>query len=115
MLNYPVKGARPTADSEWGENRLLARSLLIKSRLYRLFALAFALMGVVIFVYLYFQHVEGQLFQALRDPFTIAIILIPFLPAVVLSLMAQKLEQKFKALGKPAESPAKSSTEPKKK
>lgn len=57
-------------------------------------------MGVVIFLFLYFRHVEGQLFEALRDPMIIAIVLFPFLPAIVLSLMAQALERKFKKLGR---------------
>ena len=114
MINDPLEGARPTADSEWGGNRLLARSLLIKSRLYRFFALTFALMGVVVFMYLYLVHVEGQLFEALRDPFIIVIIVMPFLPAIVLSLMAQKLERKFKKLGKPEDTP-KTASVPKKK
>lgn len=101
----PLEGAKITAESQWGSNRYVARSLLIKSRLYRFFALSFALMGVVIFLFLYFKHVEGQLFEALRDPTIIAIVLFPFLPAIVLSLMAQGLERKFKKLGKGPETP----------
>lgn len=106
MLKNSPKGAQATADSEWGKNRLLARSLLIKSRLYRFFALVFALMGVVVFMFLYFRHVEGQLLEALRDPSIIAIVVIPFLPAVVLSLMAQRLERQFMKLGNPDETSA---------
>lgn len=102
MTQPPRQGALSPADSEWGQNRMLARSLLIKSRLYRFFALAFALMGVVVFITLFFRFVEGQFFTALRDPSIIAMITIPFLPAVVLSLMAQKTEQKFAKLGKSA-------------
>ena len=106
MQNNPPKGADVSADSVWGENRGLARSLLIKSRLYRFFALAFAVMGVVVFVTLYFKNIEGHLLEALRNPSIIAIILIPFLPAIVLSLMAQRAEQKFMKLLKPEETPA---------
>lgn len=102
MFDDPLKGAQSSADSEWGQNRLLARSLLIKSRIYRFFALAFALMGLVVFIMLFFRHIEGQLFAALRDPSIIAMITIPFLPAVVFSLMAQKTEQQFARLGKSA-------------
>lgn len=106
MQNNPPKGATVSADPVWGQNRELARSLLIKSRLYRFFALAFALIGVVVFLILYFKNVEGHLFEALMHPSIIAMILIPFLPAVVLSLMAQHLEQKFMKLAKPEETPA---------
>jgi len=107
------KKVEVNADSEWGENRQLARVLLIKSRLYRYFALAFALMGVVIFIFLYFRHIEGNLLQALQSPSIIAIILLPFLPAFVLSLLAQGLERKFAKLGKSAEEdPAKVAAPP---
>ena len=103
MLRGQPKKVEINADSEWGENRQLARALLIKSRLYRYFALAFALMGVVIFIFLYFRHIEGNLVQALQSPSIIAIIVVPFLPAFVLSLLAQNLERKFARLGKSAE------------
>ncbi len=111
MAKQPLKGADVPTDSVWGQNRELARSLLIKSRLYRFFALAFALMGVVVFLVLYFRNVDGQLFDALRSPSIIAMITIPFLPSVILSLMAQKLEQRFMKLAKPEDT----SSEPPKK
>ncbi len=103
MQNDPPKGASVPAESIWGQNRELARSLLIKSRLYRFFALAFALIGIVVFIILYFRNVEGQLFEALMHPSIVAMILIPFLPSIVLSLMAQRLEKKFMRLAKPEE------------
>ena len=103
MLKGRPKKVEINADSEWGENRQLARVLLIKSRLYRYFALAFALLGVVIFIFLYFRHIEGNLLQALQSPSIIPIIVLPFLPAFVLSLLAQRLERQFAKLGKSAE------------
>ena len=112
MWNDPLKGAQSNADSEWGQNLMLARSLLIKSRLYRFFALAFALIGVVVFIMLFFRHIDGQIFEALRDPSIIAFITIPFLPAVVLSLMAQKTEQAFAKLGKSTAAAAEATAKP---
>lgn len=66
---------------------------LVKARFYRLFAVLFAIGGLVMFLYLYLDRVEGRLFDALRDPFVVVIILVPFLPAVVLSWLAGKHER----------------------
>lgn len=98
MWKDPIKEAKASSASAWGSNRLLARNLLMKAKLYRMFALFFAVMGVVIFISLFLSHIDGDFFHALRDPKTIAVILVPFLPAVVLSLMAQKTERQFSAL-----------------
>lgn len=98
MWKDPVKEAKASSASAWGDNRLLARSLLMKSKIYRMFALFFAVMGVVIFIALFLSHIDGNFIAALRDPKTITLILVPFLPAVVLSLMAQKTERQFAAL-----------------
>ncbi|MBU0800251.1 MAG: hypothetical protein KKA05_04535 [Alphaproteobacteria bacterium] len=75
--------------------RLEARALLLRSRLYRMFALVSAFVGLIIFIILYMQTIEGRLEDALREPQTIAIIIVPFLPAVVLSIMAERAQKKF--------------------
>lgn len=67
----------------------------MKARLYRFFALAFALFGVAIFLILYFRHVDGRLLDALANIKTVVIILVPFLPAAVLTMMAARAEDKF--------------------
>ncbi len=72
-----------------------ARSLLIRSRLYRYVAVTFALIGLAVFIFIYFSSVEGHLLEALRRPFIVGALLFPFLPAVVLSLMASRTEDKF--------------------
>ena len=118
MFDDPLKGARPTADSEWGQNRMLARALLIKSRNYRFIALVSALIGVAVLASLFFKHIDGQLLTALRDPSIIAMITVPFLPAIVFSLIAQKTEREFAKLGRSsaaaAEKPATKTTPAKK-
>lgn len=106
MWKDPIKEAKASSAAAWGENRLLARSLLMKSKLYRMFALFFAVMGVVIFVSLFVSHVDGNFIKALSDPTTIAVVLVPFLPAVVLSLLAQRTEKKFAALKPHDKTPA---------
>ena len=72
-----------------------ARELLIKARLYRFFAMTFALFGVVIFLFLYFKHIDGRLLEAMTNIKTVIIILVPFLPAAVLAALASRTENKF--------------------
>lgn len=93
-------GASPAED----QIRIQARALLMKSKIYRLLALIFAFTGLAVFVVLYLRNVEGQLFEALRQPVIVAIILVPFLPAIVLSILGQKTEKAFWALMQPAQS-----------
>lgn len=93
----PAEG-KSASVHEWEQKRLLARSLLIKSRLYRFFALAFALTGVVVFITLYMRDVHGHLLEAVRDLSIVGLVLLPFLPAVLLSYLAQRTERQFAAL-----------------
>lgn len=69
--------------------------LVLKAKIFRFFALIFALAGMVIFVILYFQNVQGTFLSALTNPFIVFIVLVPFLPAAVLSFMAHRLERKY--------------------
>jgi ABC-type transporter Mla maintaining outer membrane lipid asymmetry permease subunit MlaE len=68
---------------------------VLKARLLRLFALVFAFVGVILFVVLYFQNIEGSFWSALTNPFVVTILVVPFLPAAVLSFMASRLERQY--------------------
>ena len=92
--------------SEQKKLRKEARELLMKARVYRFFALAFAFFGLVIFLFLYFKHIDGRLLEALTNLKTVFIILIPFLPAAVLTALASRTEGKFYDLVHSPESPA---------
>ena len=81
--------------SEHVKLRKEARELLMKARVYRFFALAFVFFGLVIFLFLYFKHIDGRLLEALTNVKTVLIILIPFLPAAVLTALAARTESKF--------------------
>ena len=61
----------------------------------RVFAFVTAFVGLIIFSILYFRIIEGRLHEALSDPRTIAIVLMPFLPAVVISILAERARAKF--------------------
>lgn len=74
-----------------------ARELVLKARLLRFAALIFAVTGLLIFLALYIKNIDGTLLSALTNPFTIFMVLIPFLPAAVLSWMASRLEKQYAA------------------
>lgn len=75
-----------------------AREYLIKSKLYRFLALVFACVGVLVFCFQYFEHSRSEgdsMFNMLRDPSIIILLIFPFVPAIVLSFMAQRAERKL--------------------
>jgi hypothetical protein len=76
------------------------RNCAVKARTYRLFALIFVLVGILLFSYMYTTKLQGRFAQAIQDPFTITIFLLPFLPAFFLSWLASGYEKKFDELVK---------------
>ncbi len=75
-----------------------AQEYMIKAKVYRFMSLVFVTLGIFIFCALYVQNVEGKLVEALKDPMTIAIFLIPFFPAAVLSFLADGAEKKYRKM-----------------
>ena len=74
-----------------------ARELILKARIYRFLGLIFACIGLVIFIALFMQNVDGSFFSSLTNPFIIVILVVPFLPAIVLSMKARGFEKKYMA------------------
>lgn len=74
---------------------------MLKARILRFFAFIFACVGILVFVVLYIQNVEGTFLSALTNPFVVTIILVPFLPAAVLSFVASRLERQYLDKHKP--------------
>lgn len=72
------------------------REFLVKSKLYRFASLLFVTIGIFIFCALYIQNVEGRLMAAIKDPLIIFIFVFPFLPAALLSFLADKAEKKYR-------------------
>jgi FtsH-binding integral membrane protein len=70
-----------------------ARIMMMKARLYRMFAIGFAVVGLVIFCTMFANHIEGSFFATLSDPYLVVVILFPFLPAIALSMRANKIER----------------------
>lgn len=71
------------------------RELLFQARIYRLLAIIFVFTGIFIFIALYLQNVEGRLLQALSEPATVIMIVFPFVPAIILSILAKSSENKY--------------------
>lgn len=73
-------------------NKDQLREILLKAKLYRIVAMTLAGGGLIIFVFLYLQHTDGNILNALRNPLIFVIALFPFLPAAVLTWIAVSLE-----------------------
>lgn len=71
------------------------RQYLIKAKVYRVASLLFLTIGVFVFGILFVQNVSGRISEAMREPATVLIFIIPFLPAAVLTLMADRFEKKY--------------------
>lgn len=74
------------------------REALIKAKVYRFASLLFVTIGIVIFCVLYIKNVDGRLVEAMRNPLTVFIFLVPFLPAAVLTFLADRAEKRYTSL-----------------
>ena len=79
----------------WGIVDQNRRKLLLQARLYRMLAILFVFTGLVIFIALYLKNVEGRLLASLSEPTTVVMIIFPFVPAIILSLLAKSSENKY--------------------
>lgn len=78
----------------------VARKLLIKSKVYRVFALAFAVLGLIVFSVLFYNQSGGDFTKAMGDPLMIVILIFSFFPAATFSWLSSRLESKLaKMLG----------------
>lgn len=71
------------------------KEYLIKSKFYKVASMVFVVLGLVVFMVLYIANIEGRFMEALKNPFTIGIVIIPFLPAAVLSILSDRNEKKY--------------------
>ena len=74
------------------------KEYLIKAKFYRGVSYVFVVLGLIVFMILYVANVEGRLMEALKNPFTIGMFIIPFLPAAVLSIIADRNDKKYTKL-----------------
>lgn len=76
------------------------KEFLVKAKLYRFASYMFLAIGIVAFGMLYVKNLDGRLMDALREPSTILIFVMPFLPAIILSLLGIKADKKYRELSK---------------
>lgn len=86
-------------------SRAEAREYLMKSKIYRFMAMTFAAIGVLVFMYIIYKMANGDPMRVLENPATIAFVFIPFLPAIVLAMSADRAEKRLTALLTRNESP----------
>lgn len=72
------------------------REAFVKVKMYRIFAYIFFFVGILIFLMLYNGYMEGRPFKEVLSFAMIFIIIIPFLPAAVLSAIALRAEKDAK-------------------
>lgn len=72
-----------------------AREYLIKARFYKFFAIVFAVAGFGMAAYLFNRETHGDVVGLLRNPVILLLVIVPFLPAVVLSFKARSAGRKL--------------------
>ncbi|MES2729351.1 MAG: hypothetical protein V4621_04525 [Pseudomonadota bacterium] len=68
-----------------------------KMQLYSVLSTFFMINGLFIFLDLYLEHIEGHFWSAMRNPSAYGIFIFPFLPGLLLSFIAYKINGKYKA------------------
>ena len=81
--------------SDIDKKRQQARELLIKAKVYKILASVFALVGLALFIFIYAHQYEGNIAMAVKEPVIVIAIVMPLLPAIVLSIIASKVEKQF--------------------
>ena len=85
----------------------------MKAKLFRLIALVSAFLGLIIFSYQYFTHIQGNFLTAMQDMGTIGLVLFPFLPAAAFAWMTSREEKKLDKIMKELAQDASASAAPK--
>lgn len=67
--------------------------MLIRAKLYRLFAYVFAVAGLGLFAFVYHSQKSASLVETFENPVILMFMVVPFLPAFVLILKARKYEK----------------------
>lgn len=58
----------------------------------------FAVFGIFLFAYMYFTSYRDQMFVAIRDPFFVVSVLLPFVPAAFLAFLAARKRKQIRAM-----------------
>ena len=71
------------------------QQLKVKAGTYRILMGVFAVVGLIVFLILYVKNIEGNIVESLRNPSTIFMIIIPFIPAIVFSFKYKKITKQM--------------------
>ena len=74
------------------------RILVINAKILQFCADLFAVLGIGLFIYLFYDNFNGRPLAAFQDPVFIVTVVIPFVPAAVLAAMAAGKRKQIKAL-----------------
>jgi hypothetical protein len=74
------------------------RVLLITSKVLQMCADLFAVFGIALFAYIYFQHFRSDPMAAIHNPAFVVILLVPFVPAAVMAYLAAQKRKKIRLL-----------------
>ena len=74
------------------------RVLLITAKMLQLCADVFAVFGIFLFAFIYFNTYSDKAMQAMHDPFFVVTILVPFIPAAVMAYAAARKRKQIRAL-----------------
>lgn len=74
------------------------RELLIYSKILQFCADIFAVFGLFLFAYIYFTQWHDNPLAAVRDPYFVVTMLVPFIPAAMLAYLASKKRRKIRTL-----------------
>lgn len=76
------------------------QKLKIKAVSYRLAAAALAVMGLIIFSMLYYTLTNGDATVIFHNPVNLILLIFPFIPAAILSMIATRTQKKLEDAGK---------------
>jgi hypothetical protein len=74
------------------------RSLLVSAKVLQLCADLFAVFGIFLFAYMYFEHWNNSPWRALKDPMFVTTLFLPFIPAACFAYAASKKRRKIRAM-----------------
>lgn len=70
--------------------------MVFRAKVYRLFSAMFALVGLIVFVMVYDEIALGNFHILMQQPLEALALLVPFVPAIILSKMAVRNNEKIR-------------------
>jgi len=80
------------------EKRALARTYLVRGMIYRWLSVIFMVMGFAVCLALFLTRFQGHFLFIVTDPVVGIFLAVPFLPSLVLGILANRNRRKFASL-----------------